>query len=341
MFYDEIKELQIENTSICNARCPMCLRENTPDDKTWFTESSLGVDFFQRIPDYVINNLQSVLFNGVLGDPCAAKNFLEVCQYFREKNPNLQITISTNGGLRSTKFWEQLAKILQDKGKVIFAIDGLSDTNHIYRVNVDFNKVIENASTFIGNNGIAEWQFISFKHNEHQIEEAMQLAASMKFSRFFVKPSHRFVMDSLISGPRYSNGIKLEPPTTTAHPLVFTPKFTFDEWHTSTNQSQISCYAKKSKSVYIEYTGRVFPCCPISSANMYRRTFNPKDGWDVLWETHGKDNIDLHLTDWDNIMASEFYKEVESRWSKDYENGRLASCASVCSNSKIKFNNKE
>lgn len=341
MFYTDIKELQIENTSICNARCPMCLRENTPDDKSWFNETSLSLDYFKRIPDDIITNLDSILFNGVLGDPCAANNFLEVCEYFREKNPNMLITISSNGGLRSEKFWGKLATVLGKNSKVIFAIDGLKDTNHIYRVNVDYDKVMKNARAFIENNGQAEWQFISFKHNEHQIEEARLTALEMGFSKFFVKPSHRFVMDSLVSGPKYSEGIKLEPPTVEVHPLVFTPKFTFDEWHDSTNQSQISCYAKKSKSAYIEYTGRIFPCCPISSGNMYRRTFDPKDGWDELWDEHGNDKLDLHLHEWETIMSTEFFAEVERRWSVDYNNGRLAACASVCSNSKIKFNNKE
>lgn len=318
----------------------MCLRENTPDDKSWFEETYLDLDYFKRIPVEVIQRAESILFNGVLGDPLAAPNFIEVCKYFSDVNPKIFITISTNGGLRNRQFFESLAEVLTN-GKVIFAIDGLKDTNHIYRVNVDYDKVIDNARWFIYSGGKAEWQFISFKHNEHQIEEARLTAKNLGFADFYVKPSHRFVMESLTGEPRVSCGVKIEPPETNAHVLTFVPKFTFDEWHKSTDNSDISCAAKKNQSVYIEYTGRVFPCCPISSANMYRRTFDPKDGWDSLWEKHGKDNINLKSVPWDDIVNGEFFREVENSWAKKYADGRLAACASVCSNSKIKFNNKE
>ena len=37
----------------------------------------------------------------------------------------------TNGGMRTPKFWSEVGKI--PGVKVNFAIDGLEDTNHIYR----------------------------------------------------------------------------------------------------------------------------------------------------------------------------------------------------------------
>ena len=55
---------------------------------------------------------------------------------------------------------------------VVFGIDGLEDTSHIYRVNTSFKKVIENAEAFIKQGGLGTWQFIVFKHNVHQLESA-------------------------------------------------------------------------------------------------------------------------------------------------------------------------
>lgn len=341
LFYTKITEIQIENTSICNAACPMCLRENTPDDKTWFEETYLDTEFFKtRIPDHVLTGVESILFNGVLGDSCAAPNFLEVCSVMRERVPHATITISTNGGLRTTKFWRELAEILGTSGRVIFAIDGLKDTNHIYRVNVNFDRVIENAKAFIQAGGIAEWQFISFKHNQHQIKEAELLAKELGFKSFFVKPSYRFTLEEMAGGPRYSSGVKLEPPDVDAHPITFMPKFNLKQWHESTNNSRINCYAQHTNSIYIEYTGRLFPCCPLSSGLMYRRTINFEDSWDTLWNTHGKDKINLKTNDWDSIVNGDFFLGVKDSWNKDYSTGRLAPCAGVCSDSKLKFNNK-
>jgi MoaA/NifB/PqqE/SkfB family radical SAM enzyme len=333
MFYKNIKELQIENTSICNAACPMCLRENTPDDKSWFEETYLPTEFFKkRIPDYVMQQVERILFNGVLGDPAAAPNFIDVCDTMLERGTNSYITISTNGGLRNEEFWTKLAKSLTTKGRVIFAIDGLADTNHIYRVNVSWNKVIKNVTAFIKAGGHAEWQFITFKHNEHQVDEARQLAETIGFKNFFVKSSHRFTLAEMTA----QNKIVEAP----AQVIKLVPKITLDQWHDQSNHSKISCYAKHNSTIYIEYTGKLFPCCPLSSRNMYGRTINFKDGWEELWKEYGDNKINLNHHDWDSIVQGSFFQGVQTSWNKDYANGRLAACAGVCSDSKVKFNDK-
>ena len=144
----------------------------------------------------------------------------------------------------------------------------------------------------------------------------------------------------MAGGPRYSGNIKLEPPTDNAHPITFIPKFTLDEWRKSSNNSTISCYAQNTQSIYIEHTGRVFPCCPLSSALMYNRTINFNDSYSELWSEHGEDRINLKHNKWDDIINGPFFTSVQDRWTKDYANGRIAACAGVCSNSELKFNNK-
>jgi hypothetical protein len=54
-----------------------------------------------------------------------------------------------------------------------------------------------------------------------------------------------------------------------------------------------------------------------------------------------QDKIDLKTVEWDDIVNGLFFAGVKDRWEKDYANGRLAVCAGVCSNSKLKFNHKE
>jgi len=346
VFYQTLTELQIENTSICNAACPMCLREHTPDNKSWFKETYLSTDFFaNNIPIHIWNEVKHILFNGVLGDPCAAPNFLDICQFIKQQNNNIRITISTNGGLRNTEFWKQLAVILGPEDIVIFAIDGLADTNHIYRVNVNYNKVITNATTFIKHGGTAHWQFISFAHNEHQLLEAEATSVSIGFKQFVIKPSYRFILDEMTGAQHFgSDNVLLKPPVgNTVHKLIQfkQKKFTVEEWQKSSNTSKINCYAIHNNSVYIDHLGRLFPCCPLASGMMVRRTVHSfKDGWDNLWEQYGKDKINLHITKWDSIIEGEFFKGVKDSWDKDYSSGRLASCAGTCSNSDLKFNHK-
>jgi hypothetical protein len=325
----------------------MCLREHTPDDKTWFDETYLSTTFFkENIPLNIWTEINRVLFNGVLGDPCAAPNFLEVCRVIKQQNSSIQITISTNGGLRSRLFWEELATILSPTDVVIFAIDGLEDTNHIYRVNVKYSKVMENATAFIQAGGTAHWQFISFAHNEHQIAEAELIASSVGFKEFFVKPSYRFILNEMTNTQHFgSNGVLLKAPVgNTVHKLIQfkSKKFNVAEWQESSNSSTINCYARHNKSAYIDHLGRLFPCCPLASGMMVRRTITSfKDGWEELWNAHGGDNINLHVNSWNSIVEGGFFKGVKESWDKDYTNGRLASCAGTCSDSALKFNHKE
>ena len=57
---------------------------------------------------------------------------------------------------------------------IIFGIDGLEDTNHIYRKNVKWKKLEENIKIYIKYGGTASWQFIVFEHNKHQENIAKQ-----------------------------------------------------------------------------------------------------------------------------------------------------------------------
>jgi hypothetical protein len=70
--------------------------------------------------------------------------------------------------------------------------EGLEDTNHLYRQKVKWERVMENAKAFIDRGGHAKWDFIVFKHNEHQVDEARQLAMDMGFEKFQVKKTGRF-----------------------------------------------------------------------------------------------------------------------------------------------------
>jgi MoaA/NifB/PqqE/SkfB family radical SAM enzyme len=135
---------------------------------------------------YKMPNLETVQFCGTLGDPCASKLISGQLKVIRDGKLNLNL--HTNGSLRDTDWWDSLAKDFGDKLVVWFAIDGLEDTHTIYRQATNWNKIIENAKSFIDAGGNAIWQFIPFAHNEHQIRDCMKMAKALGFSKFeFVK----------------------------------------------------------------------------------------------------------------------------------------------------------
>jgi sulfatase maturation enzyme AslB (radical SAM superfamily) len=98
----------------------------------------------------------------------------------------------TNGSMKRPEWWAELARTIVRKGYVIFGLDGLEDTNHLYRQGTVWSKIMENVQAFIAAGGRARWDFIVFAHNEHQVEQAEQLSKDMGFEKFQYKKSARF-----------------------------------------------------------------------------------------------------------------------------------------------------
>ena len=87
------------------------------------------------------------------------------------------------------EYWTKVGNVLKNlkRHSVIFGIDGLSDTHHIYRRNTKYEDVINNAKAFIAAGGRANWQYIIFDHNKHQTEEAKHIAKELGFDDIIFK----------------------------------------------------------------------------------------------------------------------------------------------------------
>lgn len=338
-FYNTVTELDIEHSSICNAACPQCTRELRPGDYSWFNQTYLPNEFYsERIPQEVYDNLKSIFFSGMVGDPCAAPNFLEVCKIIRQRAPHVHIEVSTNGGMRNPEWWAELGRILGPSNWVRFAIDGLEDTNHIYRVNVRWNKVMENAQAFISAGGEAEWQYIVFRHNEHQVEEAREFALGMGFERFIVRKSHKFLIDALFEMQTAGvGGIPIQQPTQDkyVHPLILEKKrvFKLEEALEISNTSPITCEVQGRGAVYISADAFLFPCVYTGTCVHLYKTKQLGDSWSTLWETEGNDKINLMKNNWNDVITGPFFTKIKQGWDQEYRNGRLAACGLFCSKS--------
>lgn len=192
--YTDIKTVHLEVTDKCNAACPMCARNiNGGEENPQLPNVELTLEDTKRIfePAF-IKQLDRVYMCGNFGDPIVAKDTLEIFRYLRENNPKINLSMMTNGSAKSLIWWKELAAVLGTQGYVTFSVDGLEDTNHLYRQNTVFKKIMQNAEAFIQAGGRARWDYIVFAHNEHQVEEAEALSKAMGFERFQYKKSARF-----------------------------------------------------------------------------------------------------------------------------------------------------
>jgi MoaA/NifB/PqqE/SkfB family radical SAM enzyme len=338
-----IEEISIENSSICNAECPQCTRQALGNDHSWFSQDYLRIEILEKIPDNIWKNIKRISLCGVMGDPCAAPNLIQLVEWIRYKSPSAFISIETNGGLKSIQFWKKLASILGDNGSVQFAIDGLEDTNHIYRVKVEWKKLMENVNAFISVGGTAVWQFIVFRHNEHQVDQAERLAKDLGFKQFNIKTSTAFVFDEIFNFKKLgSAGIPIKPPLNSKyiHPVLLnqTKTPTIDGIMDETVGKNVACYSKKEKSVYIDYTGRVYPCCFIGGSIYMYDNFQINDVWNKLWDEFGKNKLSLVHHEFNDILESEFFYKLEKSWKATSKENSCFVCTSTCTLSPNKTN---
>jgi hypothetical protein len=61
---------------------------------------------------------------------------IHILQYFKSINPNIKFHMNTNASGRDAQFWQDLGEIFKDNGTLVFSVDGLEDTNWIYRFKI-------------------------------------------------------------------------------------------------------------------------------------------------------------------------------------------------------------
>lgn len=366
--YTDIRTIHLEITERCNAACPMCARNiNGGEDNPWLQNAELSLnDIITIFPDKFIQQLNHMFMCGNYGDPIVAKDTLRVFKHFREVNPKIYLSMNTNGSARPKSWWRDLAEVIGTDGYVIFSIDGLEDTNYLYRKNTVWEKIMENSGSFIDAGGIAHWEYIVFEHNEHQVQEAKRHSEQMGFQKFQVKTSSRFF--SSVSGTaksyvktvdRHGTEIVIREPRGAAYANLSTKEMTsiaeekeiifptkkvdllgklnpelFDsrsKVQQHYDSTPITCKVKEEKSLYVSAEGVLQPCCWVAG-QMYNWYHTPKGSqiWSVINQV-GKEKINALNYTIEEILDNNYFNLIEDSWGKSSCNeGKLQVCAKTC-----------
>jgi MoaA/NifB/PqqE/SkfB family radical SAM enzyme len=345
--YDQITTVHLEITQRCQAACPMCDRnENGGVDNRHITNAELSLEDCKRIfePEFV-KQLKTMYMCGNLGDPIVAKDTLEVFRYFRQHNPDMWLSMNTNAGAKDETWWRELAQVFGRMGTVIFSVDGLSDTNHLYRQNVVWANVERNMRAFIDAGGRARWDYIIFGHNEHQVDEARELAQSWGVERFQVKKSARFfTANSQSKDVHQARNRKGEQTQAIVKPVkkeninlaLLKQKEiekTYGSMNDYYNKCSIKCKVAQEKNIFITAEGLLMPCC-WTAGRMYKWWHaDPRveQIWDYIDASGGKQGIDVINNDLQQVMQGNLLTSIEASWQlPSVEAGKLGVCAMKC-----------
>jgi MoaA/NifB/PqqE/SkfB family radical SAM enzyme len=222
-----------------------------------YPETHLKVDKFRECLD-LFPDRNFVYFNGNLGDPMMNPDILSLTEL-----TGCRTSITTNGSIGSEETWTRLA---EKDVEVVFSVDGLEDTNHLYRQDVSWNKVMERMKWFIGAGGLATWKFVVFKHNSHQKPQARELSEELGFANFIVEDHGRNYGPVLDRDGNITHWILPEDGSMSPTPYdvragIERYKSTHYNFKLEKRKYDISCEHLNDASVYIDARGRVSPCC--------------------------------------------------------------------------------
>ena len=346
---ENINAINAELSNYCNAACPMCarfdfnlkLRKDVTNDK--HTSFEL---FKEKIGDNIVKNLWHFYSCGTYGDGSMNPEALQIFEYITKTNNKCWTELFTNGGARTEDFWYDLGTLGVE---VLFHIDGLENTNHLYRRKVNWDKLIRNVKAFIRGakknpRSKAKWRCFLFKHNEHQKDDIQKYAKDLGIEFVMFDQTERWrdydydgtyreikklKVDDYMIEMAGAQKQKIEQVIEEGKYIgkhVKVAKEVIDDFKTR----KIKClsnflgehpkWRRDNHEIYIMAKGWVTPCCWIGDPT----THESQKILDV------SDDINLNVNSLEDILNSNFFKRLEGGIKGTMPEERLQACYSCC-----------
>ena len=317
-----LKTIVVDFTSHCNAMCGNCSRNI--DGVTVNPNMPLqhmSMDTWKSIVDNA-QGVNEIILNGAYGDPLMNPIIFEALEYAVKLNCKLMI--HTNGGMNNPEFYRKLAVVVDkfaEPSVVTFSIDGLRDTNHLYRRHVKWDNLMNNVTAFIDAEGLARWRMLVFEHNVHQIDDCRRLSEEMGFKDFDINGGYTFsAMDSIVS-----EAVEKFKATKKEQARIVK----YDKKHLDNverlekvlevglEKGCINCKWKRKQKIQISHTGEVFPCCYLLSDRYPKHADSP----------YGKE---CNSIQWPNVNEHSLREIVEGNVLSQPSENRFKICEVTC-----------
>ena len=264
---DKISRLNLEITTHCNIRCPQCSRTHPMGNLADFIELKHW-DLDKILPNLEIGkmiNLKHVVIEGDNGDAFMHQKLLRLLDFLVAEQSQPNIKMLTNGGMRKPQWWKDLGKRYAGRLQVQFSIDGLTDTNSLYRVDIDHQRVLDNVRAFIEGGGDGVQRCIFFKHNQHQIEEIVKQAKEIGMHSLVFMPNDQTRFQQLEKWAVYDRDFNIThyiENTTLKDLHLYGYKGSKIKFPMAKTMAEDEiCPEWKNGSLAITYKGHIIPCC--------------------------------------------------------------------------------
>jgi len=274
--YTDIMNIDLGLTSRCNLKCKLCQRTFRNFQKTLpagWNNKDIDFEILKReFTPAFLKQLKSMSVCGSLGDPLLYKNFNDFVFLMYKHGRHIRANIHTNGTMYDRSFWRNLGNRFKETKTIMqFAIDGVdAETYSKYR-DGDYKKLMDNIEAYSETGAQLAFQFIIFKHNEHQINDMRKLAKEFGAT---VRYQISYYYDDILERPDFYERDIGKP----------------------------VCRSIEQKQISIDQNCIVTPCC-------HSRLFKLKD--DIRPDfIRDKQELDLHTSTIKRAIKTEFFNKL-------------------------------
>lgn len=243
----------IDPCNACNLRCPLCPTGNmTLERATRMMNFECFTSIIDQVKEYAI---EIILHNW--GEPFLHPRIFDMIRYVRDAN--IGTTLSSHFNNMTDKKIDQII----DSGleHLTVSLDGATqDVYEVYRVRGKFDDAIaalerlhRRKQELASRTPVVEWQFIVMRHNEHQVQQAEEMARKLGVERFrllSVGLPFDHLEDLRLAGQWISDNPKFRG----YHPETILKRgYLYDE----------ACFYPY-RAITINPDGGVAPCCAVS-----------------------------------------------------------------------------
>ena len=174
----------------CILRCPQCLRQKVEGLPRIARSFDIDPNEFRKILSYYEHQ---ITFCGQISDTIYHQQFLTFLEMMDGLGKGLRVaTNGTNTKGMDDKWWEKAYSYGVGENCLYFGVDGLDKKSELYRIGSNFEQVWETMKMGVAMGHPIVWQYIIFGYNEHEIEQAKEMAEKEGITLLLINTNRGF-----------------------------------------------------------------------------------------------------------------------------------------------------